>query len=1212
MRKLYAVIVLWLVPLVALCSQSRPDTLQGRLTTDSAVALSDAEVIVTRGPDRTVFRTRTDAAGRWRVVADPGTGDYLVFASAVGRVSQRKRVTRTATETSFTVDLSLASSTVQQLARVEVRATKREAPDRQYAGEPARGSAESEWDGVYAAVSPSLTGSASALAATIVGLQTGPGGISALGLPGSQTQFTINGMAGGAELPRGMVGQVRASTTAWDVARGGFSGAQIDANISTGYPYKYRTASIVVDNPLLQSTDAVGRALGQRSSLIDANLTAIGPIDRQDRFAYSVGARVRRREADQPSLASASSVALEAAGVGRDTVARLLSELTRRGIPIGGANGTQRTDIQLAARIDRLGYDQEANTPIPRTYGVVGILNAGIDRGTGIGPTVTPATSGSGHDVLGTVQLVHNLRTARWLHDTKTSLSIRDAVATPALLLPSGGVRTVGSNAETGGVASLGFGGGGALARDQTRLTWETTQESQTYVTAGTRHRVKLFAQARLESAAERSNPNALGAFSYNSLDDLAGGRPSSYSRTLALPTRRGTAFNTALGVGSIYRTSANFALQYGARAEGNAFLTRPDANAVLLQSLGVRTNVTPAAWGISPRLGFRWVYRKRPRNEVIYYSALGRFNREVIGVLRGGIGEFRSFYTPDQVSGAVAATGLAASTLRLLCVGAAIPVDDWESFGSTAASIPSACANGAPALADRTPSVRVLDPAWRAPRSWRSNLNWSTRALGSDLSFEGIASLNLDQAGSIDANFAGAPRFALASEGGRPVFVNASSIVAENGAVSPADARRDPAFGSVLVSQSVARSVSTQFRVTVSPTMPQGTSLRVAYVASRIRARENGFDRNTAGDPRLREWTAGELDSRHQLQVQGSVQVKRVGMSVFFNAVSGTPFTPVVSGDVNGDGFSFNDRAFVTRGGLGATPQFQSAMATLLSSSSNDVRRCLTVALEQIAARNSCRNPWSATMNAQLSSDGRILHLRRRATVTLSLINVLAGIDRAVNGNQLRGWGSRGYADPVLYAVRGWDASARRFIYDVNPRFGNTSPRFSTLRMPFAVTLDVNTPFGPTFGRQQLNRALRNGRNGFPGKRLDSAGVAARYARESQDIYEGILEQRDSLFITAEQLTQLEAARRSLVARSDSVWGALAGYLLSLGDDYQTKEAVRRQTLASIAVWELSRLDAHALDRILTPGQIKLLPFLPTYLRQQKKPINAKDVFID
>jgi hypothetical protein len=1185
-------------------AQTRPDTLQGRLTTDSSLALVAAEVIVTRGPDRAVFRTRTDATGRWRIIADPGTGDYLVFASAEGRLSQRKRVLRTGNETSFTVDLSLASSAPPTLARVEVRASKRTAPSLGIAGnEPARANAEQDWEGVFSSVAPSDLGNASALAAVIPGLQSGPGGISALGLSGAQTQFTLNGMAGGGELPRGGFTYARTATTAWDVSRGGFSGAQVDVVLGGGGVYKNQQLVMTLEAPQLQATDAVGRALGQRTTLFDINASTSGSIDRRDNFGYSLSSRVRRRSNPSPSLATASGIALDAAGVSRDTVNRLLSTLTQLGLPGATITGTQRTDFQLATRVDRLSYSDTGFVDRPRNYNATFLFNGSWDEGIGVGATVTPSATAKGHDLTGTMQLVHTLRKGMWIHDTRTSFTLRDARTTPLFTLPSGNVRTVSANADAGGVASLAFGGNDRLASDLSRLTWETMQESQVYATPGTRHRVKLFGQVRLDASTQRARPNALGTYAYNSLDDLVAGRPASFTRTLVQPDRTGSTVNSAFGLGSIYRTGPNFAVQYGARLEGNAFLRRPDANTALLQSLGVRTDASPRDWGISPRFGIRWVYNKKAdNNSYRFFTPAGVVSRQPTGVLRGGVGQFRGFITPENIAGAVAATGLPASTLRLFCVGAAVPVADWDAFTASPSSIPDACANGAPALSDRTPAVRALDPSWRPPRSWRGNLNWSQRLLKMDVSVEGVASLNLEQPSTLDANFAGAQRFTLAAEGGRPVFVTASSIVPENGALISAEARREAAFGSVLLSQSRARSVSTQFRITAVPNPTRQTTFSATYVAARVRAKENGADRNTGGDPRAFEWAAGDLDTRHQVQLQGSLNFTNVAVSLFSNTLSGLPYTPIVGGDINGDGFGGNDRAFVTRG-ASASPEFQAAMNTLLTTAPVEARRCLSTSLERIASRNACRGPWSSTLNAQVTLQGKLFGLSRRGmTLSLAMRNVLAGVDQAVNGGNLRGWGTRAFADPVLYSVRGWDAAAQRFRYDVNPRFGATDPRLTTLRAPFTIAIDVQVPIGPTYPQQQLDRSLRNGRNGFPGPRLDSATLVRRYSRQMQDMYGEILQQADSLLLTKEQLTALQARQTALNAQTDAVWGSFAAYLVKLEDRYDAKTALERQQTANKDVWMLLWRDSKTLDQVLNPQQLKLLPWPASYLRSAEK----------
>lgn len=1186
---------------------ARVDTLTGRLVTDSARAITDAEVIVTRGPDRTVFRTRTDGDGRWQVIADPGTGDYLVYLNAPGRVAVRKRVTGVANQTRFAVDVALAPAVAATLARVEVRATKREKAPRQNDGfEPVRGSAEIERDGVMGSVPPALAGDLSALAGTIPGLQSGPGGISAMGLPGSQSLITLNGLAfSGGELPRGATTSVRAATTAWDVARGGFSGAQIDVTLGQGGLFSQRNTTITVDAPGLQATDAAGRSLGQRFTRIDANVAMAGSLTRSDRFGYSTAARLRRTQADVPSLSSAGRDALSVSGIAADTVARLLSDLTTLGIPFGRASGTARTDFQFVGRLDRLGYDPSTFQEVPRAYGMLAFVDIRDERGVGLGATSMPSTAGTTRDVNGALQFSHSLQTKLWLHETRSAISLRDTRTSPSLLLPYGAVRTANTIAEQGGIAALGFGGNDLLSSERRKLTWEATQTSQVYATPGSRHRLKLFAQTRIDASDESATPNALGSFSYNSLADLAAGRPATFTRTLTLPSRTATAFNGAVGVGSIYRRSNLFALQYGARVEVNRFFSRPDANATLTQSLGIRTDVSPSDIGISPRIGFRWVYARKPSDGgSTNYSNYGVIRDEVRGVLRGGVGEFRSFIDPVTMAGPVAATGLAGSTLRLLCVGDAVPTPDWDGYVASPVGIPGACANGLPTLADRTPGVRALDPAYRPARSWRGNLSWSARALKTDITVEGIASRNLAQPSTVNANFAGASRFVLGTESNRPVYVGESSIAPTTGAVSPVASRRDKSFGSVFVAGSAARSTSTQLRVTLTP--PTGfrrlSLLRTTWVVGQVRSTENGFDRNTADDPRRFETTAGDLDVRHQLQLQGALNIgKGFGITMFLNATSGRPFTPIVSGDINGDGIGGNDRAFVTRGGA-ADPAFLAAMSALLTGAPSRARACLTQSLERIAARNACRGPWQAQLNTQLMLPAKWLRLQEYTSLGIFIENPLAGIDRLVNGNNLRGWGAPAFADPVLYSVRGFDPANRRFQYDVNPRFGATDPRLSTIRAPFRVTLELRAPFGAPLPQQQLARSLRDGRRGDSKPRRTAEELRKQYSRNVPNIYASILRERDSLLITSEQVALLEAGNRRYSATADSIWLKMARYLVNLDDRYDTKAALAKQEAAVDEVWELARNEAWGLDTILNPQQLKLLPWPAGYLRSIKR----------
>lgn len=1190
---------------------ARPDTLVGRVTADSAGALDSAEVIVTRGPDRAVFRTRTGSDGRWRIVVDSGTGDYLVYVSAPGRVAQRQRITRRADERRFTIDVTLASVPVQQLARVEVRANKRAAPSR--GAEPVRGGIDREWEGVNGTVSPTARGDATALAGTMPGMQVGPGGISALGLPGQQTLVTLNGLGGGiTDIPRALAGNfaantgMRVATSTYDVARGGFSGAQVDVSLGAAGIFGQKVATVALDAPWLQATDAIGSALGQRFGRFDGSVSASGELGRRDRLSYNAALSVRRQGDATPSIATAPDDALAGTGVPRDTARRFIADLARLGLPIGTLDGTIRNDAVLIGRIDRLGYDPATFAPRPRTVGVLGYLKLADANGVGLSTTATPSAAATSRDVTAAVQAEHSLRTATWLHDTRLGVTLADGRTTPALLAPSGSVRTTAATASSGGIAVLGFGGNDALASDRRALTLDAQHESQTFTSGSSRHRVKFFGQARIDATTQAATPGAFGSYFYNSLADLEAGRPASFSRVLALPAREGSAWNAAVGIGSVYRRSPLFSMQYGARIEAGGFLARPDANPALGQALGVRTDVAPAEVAVLPRLGLRWVYGRKPQDGGgTSFSPVGNYSTEVRGVLRGGVGLFRNFVGTDPLAQAVAATGLPGSTLRLDCVGDAIPTPDWDAFVTSPGAIPTRCAGAQLPLVQPALAVRALDGDWRSPRSWRANLGWTTRLLKTDVTLEGIASLNLSQPSVRDANFAGRAGDALASEGDRPLFVPIAQVVPGTGAISPQASRVDPTWSRVTVLGARGRSTSTQLRLQLTPDLPGNAFVRGNYVVGRVRERLNGFDRNTAGDPRLFEWAAGDLDVRHQVQLQGGWAKKGWSISGFLDVTSGRPFTPLVSGDVNGDGLAFNDRAFVPASA--GDPAVGAAIAALAASASPRVRDCLTGAAGTIVARNACRGPWQARMNLQLGVPLPQLRSFQYAQLQLFIENPLAGVDRLLHGNDLRGWGLAPEPDPVLLAVRGFDPATRRFAYDVNPRFGATDPRLSTFRAPFRVTINVNVAFGASLSQQQLDRALRPGRKGLPGPRPDSATLVARYRRNVPDPIAAVLEERDSLLLTPVQVTRIEALAREYVAGADSLWGSLAGEFARYGDDYDVKGAFTRQEAVIDKVWAHAAACAAKLSDILTPVQIKLLPNPADWLRTAKPPIKVR-----
>jgi len=264
---------------------------------------------------------------------------------------------------------------------------------------------------------------------------------------------------------------------------------------------------------------------------------------------------------------------------------------------------------------------------------------------------------------------------------------------------------------------------------------------------------------------------------------------------------------------------------------------------------------------------------------------------------------------------------------------------------------------------------------------------------------------------------------------------------------------------------------------------------------------------------------------------------------------------------------------------------------------------------MDHPAGINSCEGPWTATLNFQANFDKDIPHVSKEATFAVSVANALGGLDQLFHGSaHLKGWGLSPMPDPVLYNVRGFDPLNKQFSYEVNPRFGNTSPANSIARAPFRVTLTMSLKLNPPLNVQTLNRFLRPGRAGLPGKKLTAAELLLRYRRNVSDPYEEILRERDSLLLTPDQETALHAADDTYRQKVDSIWIPVTEYLAELPDRFDAAEPLKRQEAATDSAWEVTRLDIQrTLPGILSPVQLSILPGMTSFLYKAKKPVHIR-----
>jgi hypothetical protein len=427
-------------------------------------------------------------------------------------------------------------------------------------------------------------------------------------------------------------------------------------------------------------------------------------------------------------------------------------------------------------------------------------------------------------------------------------------------------------------------------------------------------------------------------------------------------------------------------------------------------------------------------------------------------------------------------------------------------------------------------------------------------------------------------------------------VYLPASTIVAATGQSSIVASRKNASFATVNEITSRLASDTRQLTTSVSGLGFRGTTFTLSYTLSRSRDQTYGFGAggfgggaSTSGDPNHAEWGPSDQDRRHQMFAQvlyplnPSLDVSFVG-----RAVSGAKFSPLVSGDVNGDGLR-NDRAFVYMPASAPDTALANGMSRLLAGGPSSAADCLASQAELIAARNSCSAPWTGALDAQLNWRPTQLGLNRRLTISAQFINLLTGLDQLFHGtNDLKGWGQQSFPDRTLLYVRGFNAADERFLYQVNEHFGASSSR-GAFRAPFLIGLQGRY----TIGVDDSRRGMFNVIGGPNGRTLTADQLRERMQRGFTNPFRRIVEINDSLqlALTPDQLTRLRGLGDTLQTKIDPLIDDLAEAISKQGknaDPMSLMAALGKRLGEGRAMMQQAAKDAQG---VLTAEQWAKLP---------------------
>jgi hypothetical protein len=1130
--------------------------LTGNISDASGTPIASALVGIQRAGGVT-DSTFSGTDGVYRLPLRASGGEYLLTVRHAGFITASMLVEHRAGVRMLRQDVRLsrapASSSVVALEELVVAAPRQVPISAPRANAP--GESTTANFAFSAQLFPVEPGDLAGTAALTPGvLPSGAGGVSIAGQPASQNRTTLDGAEHGAQVPSEAVAAAGVIVHPYDVSRGQFTGGEIAATTRSGTNVWGGSASLSVSDPRLQT----GVSGGDRAGAGQLSTGGGGPLVRNRAFVYGA-AQMSLRRVDASGLGDGY------AALPADSVRRLGEILRGLGVPMPEGEAERGSASASAlTRLDLLAGNRHLITVR---------LDGRTLRTTGIGSSavsLSPPAELRDHGGGALVQLRSDYRA--FVNQLHAHVSRGARSTHPAFRAPTGRVHVAGAAADPAAGATFQF--GGSLV-PETRATNERFEFGNRFIVplAEATHQIQVGGSYTVQRVSAVDLQNRDGTFEFATLRDLEVGRPSAFTRTLSATERSASTVNAALFAGDTWKAGERLRLLYGVRAERRGY-PESEARSPLVDSLFGRTaGKIPSEWGVSPRFGFNYAHSR-------------------FAGVKGGVGEFRGSPPLQALAGLLSEAGVDRGTSSLSCFGPAAPVPEWGRYAIDPAAIPAICAEGAPVFSARTPTAAGFAPGYTAPRIWQASISTHLGTPRFSLAVDATLSRGAHNALARDVNFNPRPQFFLSTEGGRPVYVIPSEIDTVSGRVGVRGARFVPELGTVREIDAVGRSRTWQVVLDGTWQMRRGY-LAAAYVHTRSLDQSGGMGApgaglgSTSGDPRMVEWGPRDFEQRHALTFRASrFPSRKLQFTVIGYFLSGVPFSPLVDVDINGDGLA-NDRAFIFDPASAPTPELGSELDALSARLPRSSRACLLRQIGSVADRNSCRTPWSSTVNAQFNfSPGGGQDRRLRLAITAQ--NLTGGLDRLLHGTAgLRGWGRSGYdlPDPVLLRVRGFDPAAGRFRYEVNPGFGAPYGGLGRTSSPFALRIEARVAVGADPATQVLTQMVNEmSASSHP------AEIRAHFLRHLRNVPAQVLASADSLGLrlSTDQMAGLIVSADSLAPRLAEVTDLLVEALSmrkSGGGSAQEIDDLTRRGLV------LVQTGVQSARSLLTPQQWGKLP---------------------
>ncbi|GHU58471.1 cell envelope biogenesis protein OmpA [Bacteroidia bacterium] len=535
------------------------------------------------------------------------------------------------------------------------------------------------------------------------------------------------------------------------------------------------------------------------------------------------------------------------------------------------------------------------------------------------------------------------------------------------------------------------------------------------------------------------------GRFYYSGLDAFRENKPYRYVREVPVgdPTVKQGVLNSALYGQLQFKPFYGGEISAGIRADYTTYFSNPANDPLLTSELGLKTTYSVKSFQLQPRVQLTWDINNR-QTDIIKVGA---------GIFGSNLNNYSMVNNLEFDGQRVVAFDRSAPNGGELGI-----TPDFIAYRKNPASAPGAelfQQFGLPKVA----TYNINSEHTKVPTIYKFSAYYNH--FFSDrlrLGVAGYVSLARNNYMYVDRNMVDAPFFRLGNEGGRGVYVPASSISTSRGTTDWTSGRKSENIGRVLELVSEGKNNTYTFVADATWRYFQDGQITASYTwnDSKDNTSYNGNVANSAtlyqmvvDDPRdLSTMNYSDVQFRHKIVFYGSSPTFHgftVGLR--YSGLGGTRYSMVVNGNINGDFVTGNDLAFVfDPNSPGTSQEIRDGINGLLNNEevAESFKTYLRESSGKVAKRNGGVNGLNGVCDLRITKRFDI-YRKHGVELSFDIFNVANLLDK--EKGLVKNLGKQN-----LYSVTGFDAGKQQYTYSVNKSAGIITPSGNPWQMQFGL----------------------------------------------------------------------------------------------------------------------------------------------------------------